>query len=108
MAESRKWLLANGVQGVFEILKRYPDGLTTAELRQQLADSEQSSPNSAVAQNPSFEDLAFSCVGAIKAGWLSIDRYRWRLSESGRKAYKITKTRYSLCPKLENSLFKVD
>jgi hypothetical protein len=86
MAASRKRRLANGVQGVFEILKRYPDGLTTAQLRQQLSEIEQSSPDSAIPQNPSFEDLTFSCVGPIKAGWLSIDRYRWRLSESGRKA----------------------
>ena len=87
MATTRKLRLANGVQCVFEILKTHPEGLTTRELQQQLAEMEESSPDSAVLQDLSFEDLSFSCVGPIKAGWLTIDRDRWRLSETGKKAF---------------------
>ena len=67
---------------------RYPEGLTTAQLQQQLSEMEESSSDAAVLQDLSFEDLTFSCVGPIKAGWLTIDRDRWHLSESGRKAYE--------------------
>jgi hypothetical protein len=88
MATTRKLRLANGVQCVFEILKIHPEGLTTRELQQQLAEMEESAPDSAVLRDLSFDDLSFSCVGPIKAGWLTIDRDRWRLSETGRKAYE--------------------
>jgi hypothetical protein len=88
MATSRKLQLANAVQCVFEILTRRPDGLTTRELQQQLSEMEMSSPGSQTLPNVSFEDLTFSCVGPIKAGWLTIDRDRWRLSDKGKRAYE--------------------
>lgn len=88
MAISKKLRLANGVQCVFEILKTHPEGLTTRDLQHALSEMEKSSPDSAILQDLSFEDLSFSCVGPIKAGWLTIDRDRWRLSELGRKAFE--------------------
>lgn len=85
MSTNKRSQLAQGVQCVFEILNRHPEGLTGRQLQQQLTN------NSCAGFNPlahhTFEELTLSCIAAMKAGWLIVERNRWSLSDIGRKAY---------------------
>jgi hypothetical protein len=90
MTNKRRHLVEN-VQRVFQILLQHPDGLSAKELWEQLKTSQQSTnggEHSSNGNNLSFDDLSFSCLGPIKAGWLVVERNHWMLSTSGKRAYE--------------------
>ena len=87
---SKKQKLAMTVQRVFQILAQHPRGLSSNELWDALTFSHDSlngtgNGNGALS---SFENFTFSCVGPIKAGWLSAERNYWTLTAEGKKAFE--------------------
>lgn len=84
MRTSRKQKLAQTVQRVFQILSQYPEGLSSNELWEQLTANTNGNGNG----HSSFEKFSFSCVGPIKAGWLTAERNQWRLTPEGRTAFE--------------------
>lgn len=90
MTNKRRHLVEN-VQRVFQILLKHPDGLSSKELWELLKPSHQSTnggEHSSNGNSLSFEELSFSCLGPIKAGWLVVERNHWIISTSGRLAYQ--------------------
>lgn len=89
MTTKRQHLVAN-VQRVFQILVEHPDGLSSKDLWEQLAahHSTNGGNHNSNGDSPSFEELSFSCVGPIKAGWLVVERNHWVLSTEGKRAYE--------------------
>jgi len=90
MTNKRRHLVEN-VQRVFQILLQHPDGLSAKELWEQLKTSHQSTnggEHSSNGNNFSFDELSFSCLGPLKAGWLVVERNHWMLSPLGKRAYE--------------------
>jgi hypothetical protein len=89
MTTKRQHLVAN-VQRVFQILADHPDGLSSKDLREQLAvhHSTNGGDHKSNGDSPSFEELSFFCIGPIKAGWLVVERNHWVLSTEGKRAFE--------------------
>src|SRR3990172_5792438 len=82
------------VRGIFEILKKYPDGYPVKDL---LRDLEALVPptdfeRGAFPKRPEvrrYERIVrFATISFVKAGWLVKDKGLWSLSEAGLKAYE--------------------
>ena len=88
MAINKKRQLAENVRRIFQILEGHPEGLSTKKLSEYLNQVLVDQGNNQSDTMPSFEELSFACVGAIKAGWLIVGRNWWCLSAEGRRAYE--------------------
>ncbi len=89
MKISNKQKVALTVQRVFQILAQHPQGLSSNDLWDELNNSLHASNGNGNGKGllSSFENFTFSCVGPIKAGWLSAERNHWTLTEEGKKAF---------------------
>jgi len=91
MRMSNKQKLAMTVQRVFQILAEHPRGLSSNDLWDELTNSLHAPKGNGNGNGngvlSSFENFTFSCVGPIKAGWLSAERNHWTLTEEGKKAF---------------------
>src|SRR5438128_10806021 len=90
MRISKKQKLAMTVQRVFQILAQHPRGLSSNELWDELTSAHHLSNSNGNGNSvlSSFENFTFSCVGPIKAGWLSAERNHWMLTTEGKKAFE--------------------
>lgn len=79
------------IREIFGMLVEHPDGLSTGDIWERLQRWQMKEfEGREGAKGPllrSFEQVSFRCVAPIRAGWLHIDRNRWRLSDEGKKAY---------------------
>ena len=80
------------VQRVFQLLAQHPQGLSSNDLWDELTKSLHASNGNGSGNGKSllssFEVFTFSCVGPIKAGWLSAERNHWSLTAEGKKAFE--------------------
>src|SRR6185295_8993688 len=97
MTKTKRRQLTAKVHELFQLLLEHPEGLSTKDMWSQLEaahDGNGANGNSANGQNgangftPSFEEFSFFCVGAIKAGWLVVERNHWSVSSEGKEAYE--------------------
>src|SRR6185295_1026503 len=101
MTKTKRRQLSAKVHELFQLLLEHPEGLSTKDMWSQLeaahngngANRNGANGNSANGLNgangftPSFEEFSFFCVGAIKAGWLVVERNHWSVSSEGKAAF---------------------
>jgi hypothetical protein len=87
MVTGEKRRTATIIQSIFGMLVDHPEGLLTPQILEGLERLEGDDGRQSRTL-PSWEQTSFRCVAPIRAGWLSIDRHHWTLSEKGREAYR--------------------
>jgi hypothetical protein len=88
MTTTKRQQLTLKVHQLFQLLLQHPVGLSTKDMWSQLTNGNGAGGNGTNGASPSFEEFSFFCVGAIKAGWLVVERNQWTLSDAGISAYE--------------------
>jgi hypothetical protein len=100
MTKTKRRQLTAKVHELFQLLLEHPEGLSTKDMWSRLEPAHngnggngngangQNSANGLKVAGPSFEEFSFFCVGAIKAGWLVVERNHWSVSSEGKEAYE--------------------